>query len=56
MKNNGEPSFFAELIRFGKQNKRWWIIPMMIILFLFGVLLVIAEVAPVISPFVYTLF
>lgn len=56
MKNEKAPGLFSELIHYARRNKRWWLLPMIGLLVLFGVLLVIAEVAPVISPFIYTLF
>jgi len=45
----------AELLRFFGSNKRWWLLPMLITLFLFAVLIVVAQSSAV-APFVYTLF
>jgi hypothetical protein len=45
----------AELLSFFGSNKRWWLLPMLITLFLFGVLIVVAQSSAV-APFVYTLF
>ena len=45
----------AELLNFFGSNKRWWLLPMLITLFLFGVLIVVAQSSAV-APFVYTLF
>jgi hypothetical protein len=45
----------GELLRFLWQRKLWWIIPMIVVLVLFTVLLVFAEVSGV-GPFIYTLF
>jgi hypothetical protein len=45
----------ADLLRFFGSNKRWWLLPMLITLFFFGVLIVVAQSSAV-APFVYTLF
>ena len=37
------------------QNKRWWLIPMLVGLFLLGALIVLAQ-SSAIAPFIYTLF
>jgi hypothetical protein len=36
-------------------NKRWWLLPMLAILFLFGALIVLAQSSGI-APFIYTLF
>ena len=41
--------------RFLKQRKRYWLLPMLLVLILFGALLVFAHGSAV-SPFIYTLF
>lgn len=45
----------AELLGFLWSNKRWWLIPMVAVLMLFG-LLVIFGSASGLAPFIYTLF
>jgi hypothetical protein len=45
----------GELLSFFWSNKRWWLLPMVGVLFLFGVLLILAQ-SSVIAPFIYTLF
>ena len=45
----------AELFTFFGSNKRWWLLPMLIILFLFVALIIVAQ-SSAIAPFVYTLF
>jgi len=45
----------GELLRFLWQRKRWWLIPMVVVLLLFGLLLIFAS-ASGIGPFIYTLF
>ncbi len=46
---------FSELLVFLWQRKLWWLIPLTIILVLFGFLLIFAQTSSV-APFVYTLF
>jgi hypothetical protein len=48
-------SVFKELWEFLKENKKYWPIPIIIILLLLGVLLVLAEKS-VLAPFIYPLF
>jgi hypothetical protein len=45
----------GELFGFLWKNKRQWMVPMFVVLFLFGVLLILAE-SSAIAPFIYTLF
>lgn len=45
----------SELLGFLGANKRWWLIPMVAVLMLFG-LLVIFGSASGLAPFIYTLF
>jgi hypothetical protein len=45
----------GELLSFLVANKRWWMLPMIGVLLLFGVLLVVAQ-SSAIAPFIYTLF
>ncbi|MAT99380.1 MAG: hypothetical protein IT327_10690 [Anaerolineae bacterium] len=45
----------GELLGFLGANKRWWLIPMVAVLLLFG-LLVIFGSASGLAPFIYTLF
>jgi Family of unknown function (DUF5989) len=48
-------SLLRELTSFLKQEKKWWLLPLCVILVLMTVLIVIAE-SSAIAPFVYTLF
>nr|WP_085972790.1 DUF5989 family protein [Bradyrhizobium sp. ORS 278] len=48
-------SIVAELWDFIRARRKWWIAPILIVLFLFGGLLVIAQ-GSAIAPFIYTLF
>ena len=44
-----------ELLAFLWQRKLWWLIPMVVVLMVFGCLLIFAS-ASGIGPFIYTLF
>lgn len=46
-------SIFAELWAFLRVRKKYWLMPIVIVLVVFGILLVLA---PAIAPFIYTLF
>ncbi|MDP5026849.1 MAG: DUF5989 family protein [Flavobacterium sp.] len=48
-------SIFIELIQFLIKNKRYWIIPIIIVLVFLGMLLILTE-SSVLSPFIYSLF
>jgi NAD/NADP transhydrogenase beta subunit len=45
----------GELFSFLWQRKLWWLLPMIVMLLIFGVLLVLAQ-GSAIAPFIYTLF
>lgn len=45
----------GELLTFLWQRKLWWLIPMVLVLLLFGVLLIFAQTSSI-APFIYTLF
>ena len=47
-------SLFAEFAGMMKQNKKYWLIPLVVILLLFGVLVILGSSAA--APFIYTLF
>lgn len=44
-----------EFWEFLRQEKKYWLMPIVIVLALFGLLLVVAQSTPV-APFIYTLF
>ena len=48
-------SILSELSEFLINRKKWWLLPIMIMLFLLGTLLVLSE-GSAIAPFIYTLF
>ena len=45
----------GEILTFLWKRKLWWLIPMVVILLIFGLLLVFANASGV-APFIYTLF
>jgi hypothetical protein len=45
----------GDLLTFFWNNKRWWMLPMVLVLLVFGILLVLAQ-SSAIAPFIYTLF
>jgi hypothetical protein len=48
-------SFLKEFWAFLKTRKKYWLLPILIMMLLFGVLLVLAQSSAV-APFIYTLF
>jgi hypothetical protein len=48
-------SIGGELVGFLMSNKRWWMLPMVIVLFLFGVLFIVAQ-SSALAPFIYSFF
>ena len=48
------PSFFRELVMFIKQNKKWYLIPVIISILLVGILIALGSTGA--APFIYTLF
>ncbi len=49
-----EEGFFREFWGFLKQNKKWWLLPILCVLMLLAVLLAFSGSAA--APFIYTLF
>ena len=47
--------FIRELLQFLKARKKFWLLPIIIVMVLFGGLLVLAQGSAV-APFIYTLF
>jgi hypothetical protein len=45
----------VEFVEFLRQEKKYWLLPMVVIFVLFGLLLVFAQSSAV-APFIYTLF
>ena len=48
------PGVVSELAAFLKQNRKWWLVPVVLSLVLLGVLIFIGSTAA--APFIYTLF
>jgi hypothetical protein len=46
---------FAEFWRFLRQEKKYWLVPIVIVFALFGLLIVFSQSSAV-APFIYTLF
>ncbi len=47
--------FLSDLWRFLKQRKKFWLLPLIVIILMFGALMVFAS-GSAIAPFIYTLF
>jgi hypothetical protein len=45
----------GELFEFLWTRKLWWLVPMVVVLILFGVLLILTQ-GSALAPFIYTLF
>ncbi len=48
-------SFLAELWLFMRVRKKYWLMPILLVMLIFGGLLVLAEGSAV-APFIYTIF
>ena len=49
-----QPSLLAEMFDFLKHNKKWWLIPILLMMASFGILIALAGSS--VAPFIYTLF
>jgi hypothetical protein len=47
-------SLIGEFVGFLRANKKWWLLPILIVLLGFGVLMLLSSSAA--APFIYTLF
>lgn len=47
--------FISELWAFMKERKKFWLLPIIVVLLLFGTLIVLTQ-GSVVAPFIYTLF
>ncbi len=45
----------GELLAFLWGNKRWWLMPMVFVILVFGIVMALAQ-SSAIAPFIYTLF
>ncbi|WP_447973270.1 DUF5989 family protein [Nitrospira sp. Kam-Ns4a] len=48
-------AFLSELWAFMRERKKFWLLPIILVLLMFGALLVLTEGSAV-APFIYTLF
>jgi hypothetical protein len=55
IKGVGMGGFVAELWAFMKERKAFWLLPILVVLLLFGSLMVLTQGSAV-APFIYTLF
>jgi len=46
--------FLGEFWGFLRENKKWWLVPILIMLLIFGLLVVLSGTG--LAPFIYTLF
>jgi hypothetical protein len=49
-----QAGFFAEMWDFVRNNKKWWLTPIIVVLLAFGLLIALGGTAA--APFIYTLF
>jgi hypothetical protein len=49
-----EQGLVAEFVQFLKENKKWWLAPILIVLLMMGALILLSGTAA--APFIYTLF
>ena len=55
LQKNINMEFLTDLLVFMKERKKWWLLPVILVLALIGVLVVIGGSSAV-APFIYTLF
>lgn len=48
------PGFIEDLVLFLRQNKKWWLIPIVVLFALVGALLALGGTS--VAPFIYSLF
>jgi hypothetical protein len=51
----GKSRVFTEFLAFLRQEKKYWLIPIVVVFVLFGLLIVFSQSSAV-APFIYTLF
>lgn len=52
----GKFSIIKEFWQFLMANKKWWLIPIFIVLFMVGLLIFLTAQSQTVVPFIYTLF
>ncbi len=53
-RRNKQTGTLGELWRFLANRKRWWMLPVVLVLIMFGLLIFLSSTAA--APFIYTLF
>ena len=53
-RTTAEAGLVREFWSFLRHNKKWWLLPILSVIFLFGVLVFLSGTA--VAPFIYTLF
>jgi hypothetical protein len=48
-------SFFSEFWRYMRARRKFWLLPLVLVILLFGGLLILAQ-GSAIAPFIYTIF
>ena len=48
-------TLFGELLEFIRERKKYWMVPIFLLMFLFGGLVILTK-GSVVAPFIYTLF
>jgi membrane-bound ClpP family serine protease len=54
LSDSAQPSLLAEFFDFLKHNKKWWLLPILLMIGVFGLLIALASTG--VAPFIYTLF
>jgi len=49
-----QESLGAEILHMLRHNKKWWLIPILVVLLLFGLIVLLGSTGA--APFIYTLF
>ena len=50
------PGLWRELLDLLRQNKKWWLLPIIVVLFILGALIALSIIAPAAVPFLYPLW
>ena len=54
--NKKKNSLAEEIWHYLRVYRKWWLLPIIIVFVLLGIILIIGQAAPIISPFIYTIF
>ncbi len=49
-----QPGIAAEFYGFLRENKKWWLLPILLLIGVFGILVALASTG--VAPFIYTMF